>query len=680
MDVRRGSQLALLVFGMSAKAVAQQTPDTSYVDSTVFRLPGIVVGASTPVTTVGGASAIHTRLDSMRVPVAPTLEAVFRALPMLHVRRNSRGEAEISVRGSESRQVAVLVDGVPLTLAWDARADVSVIPATAPQSINFVRGLSSMLYGPNVLGGIIELEVAQSFYQPRRVTAEIGMEANHVGGTGMQAGLALPMETGSGRWLVRAGVSRRDSPGLPLARGVVEPIPAANGLRVNTDASDMDGFLSVRYHNWDGAYLAFSGSAFQADRGIAAELGVDDARFWRYPYVSRSLFVASAGTGDRRSPVGGRGDLEASVGVDLGRFEIDSYTDRTYATTDGFENGDDRTLTARVLGDHTIGRNGEFRAAFTLSDIRHDEYLPDGDARYRQRLWSVGGETAWRAFEGGEAINWVRISVGGAYDVGQTPETGGREPLGTIAEWGARVGVSVGLGGGTTLLHGGVSRRGRFPSLRELYSGALDRFAPNPDLTPENLIAIEAGVTTRLGRGELQAVAFRHRLNDAVVRITLPDRRFMRVNRDRLDSYGLELLASSTFGWLALGGDLAVQSVSLTDLTAAVTNQPENLPEVFGGVHAGFPLPFGVRGVAQARYTGTQFCIDPGTGADTQLDPAVIVGGQVSRVVNVRSGGGALFGRVEARIAVDNAGGATLYDQCGLPQPGRLVRFQIRVF
>ena len=40
---------------------------------------------------------------------------------------------------------------------------------------------------------------------------------------------------------------------------------------------------------------------------------------------------------------------------------------------------------------------------------------------------------------------------------------------------------------------GGLSRRGRFPSLRELYSGALGRFEPNPDLRSETLLGAEAG-------------------------------------------------------------------------------------------------------------------------------------------------------------------------------------------
>jgi iron complex outermembrane receptor protein len=671
---------ALLSLALAASSEAQQRRDSTLADSAIL-LPPFVIRAATPVATPGGASAIRARLDSMALPAAPTLERVLRALPTLHVRTNSRGEAEISVRGSESRQVAVLVDGVPLTLAWDARADVSVIPATAPVEIALVRGLSSMLHGPNVLGGVVELNVGRSLLQPQSAAADVSGTVDHLGGYGTRATVSLPFTGDAGNLLIRAGAAHRDIPGVPRARGIVEPVPVEGDLRLNTDAQDLDGFLAVRYASPAGAWASFSGSSFRAERGIAAELGYEDgARFWRYPHVSRTLAVLSGGTGDRATPLG-RGDLEASLGLDLGRTEIDAYTDRTYTTLDSFEDGEDRTLTARVLGDHTLGGRGELRAAFTLAEVRHDEMVPDGNARYRQRLWSVGTETAWRVVQRQGAVDWLRLSLGGAYDVGQTPESGGREPrLGTLSAVGGRVGASLSLAGGTTIIHGGVSRRARFPALRELYSGALNRFAPNPDLQPEKLLAIEAGVTTRLGPAELQAVGFRHLMKDAVVRITLPDRRFMRVNRDRLESLGLELLASAAVGPLSLAGDLTLQSVDLTDTEAAVTHRPENLPDVFGALSAGVRLPLDLHLAGQVRYTGSQFCIDPGTGEDAQLKAGATVGGEVSRIWRLRPQGGGWFGRLEARVSADNAGDLALYDQCGLPQPGRLFRFQLRVF
>jgi iron complex outermembrane receptor protein len=676
----RSFSLAVAVSLALATPTAAQEPDTTRAD-TVVVLTEVVVRAATPVTTIGGASALRTRVDSLNVPPAPTVEQVLRSMPMMHVRRNSRGEAELSVRGSESRQVAVLMDGVPLTLAWDARADVSVIPASAPQEIEFVRGLSSMLYGPNVLGGIVELNVGTSLFQPASASLEVGSEVDHVGGYRGGAAVALPFAPNNGRWLLRAGASHYSTPGQPLARGVSEPIATDRSLRLNTDATSTDGFAALRYYSLAGEWFSFSGSTFRADRGIAAELGVpdEDARLWRYPRVARTVLVASGGSGDRATPLG-RGDLEASVGVDIGRTEIDEYTSRSYSETSGeFEDGDDRTLTLRLLGDHTLGRRGDLRAAFTLSDIRHDEFLPDGDARYRQQLMSIGAETVWRVIEAGRNIEYLRVTAGAAHDVGKTPESGGREPLGTLTEWGGRLGATLGVAGGNTIIHGGVSRRARFPALRELYSGALNRFVPNPDLRPEILVALEGGVTMRLGSSELQVVGFHHRLKDAVVRTTLPDRRFFRVNRDRLTSTGVELLASAIVGPIEFGGDATLQTVTLTDPTVGVTHRPENLPEFFGTVHAAVPLPFGVRGFAELRHTGSQYCIDPGTGEDVELDAGAVINANIARRWPLRSGDGPL-GNLEARVSLDNATDVALYDQCGLPRPGRLMRFQLRVY
>ena len=184
----------------------------------------------------------------------------------------------------------------------------------------------------------------------------------------------------------------------PLPSGKLECRACAHRCKL---AAGRRGVCRVRYRDDDGGWFSFSGSSFRAERGIPAELGAsdDDARFWRYPEVRRTLAVVSGGTGDRQSPFGGRGDLESSFGVDVGRFEIDSYPDSDYDVPDSFEDGDDRTLTLRVLGDQTLGAHSDLRGAFTFAEVRHDESVPDGDFRYRQQLWSAGVENVWRLME-----------------------------------------------------------------------------------------------------------------------------------------------------------------------------------------------------------------------------------------------------------------------------------------
>lgn len=660
-----------------AAPAALPAPDASGVqtpDRPVFTVPELVVIGARPEATPAGVGAVAVTPDSLALSAAPTLEEVLREMPHLHVRTNSRGEAEISTRGSDSRQVAVLVDGVPLTLAWDSRADASVIPSSAPQELTFTRGLSSMLHGPNVLGGVVEVKVGSAAGAPvaRARDARLGLDG--AGGAAFSARVTEPLVTAGGSAVVRAGLGWRDTPGQALARGLVERTGGPDGLRLNTDAHAVDAFLSARRDGEGGGWVSFSGFGTRGRRGIAAELGVPDAntRFWRYPRVERGVTVVTAGTGERDSPLGGRGDLEASFGLDTGRTDIDAFADAAYDSIIAFEDGRDRTLTMRLLGDQTLGRRADLRGAFTLVSVRHDEAVPDGAFRYRQRLWSLGGETIVRVLDPGARPRFLKVSAGGAWDGAQTPESGGREPLGSLDSWGGRLGLSAGLDDGTTQLHAGVSRRSRFPSLRELYSGALNRFAPNPGLLPERLVAWEAGVTARAGRGEVQAVLFRNRLQDAVVRVRLPepDNRFQRINRDRLDATGLELMASQDLGRLSASAHLTLQSVELTDPAAGTGRRPENLPEASGGLGLRARLPGGWTARLDAAWTGAQFAIDPATGQDSRLAPSLRCDLGVSR---------ALGRHLEATATLTNIGDTVCLDQVGLPQPGRTLAVLIQL-
>lgn len=674
-----------LWLGMAATvipaAAAAQARDTTRADTTVYRIEEIRAQAVRVVTTVGGARAVVVSLDSMSLPAAPTVEQVLRRLPSMHVRTNSRGEAELSVRGSESRQVAVLVDGVPLTLGWDARTDVSVVPATAPQEISLVRGLSSILHGPNVLGGVVEMSVGQGTRFPASASVHATAGVDGVGGWATSAAAAVPLDGANGSWLIRAGAGFRDSPGAPLARGVTEPVPASDGdLRLNTDVRNVDGFVAARYRGAGGGWFSFSSSGFRAERGIAAELGATEPRLWRYPHISRLIAVASGGTGERATPLG-RGDLEASIGVDVGRTEIRTFSSRAYDDVAGYEDGDDRTVTLRLLGDHTLGPRADLRAAFTYADIHHDADLDGERGKYRQRLWSLGGESIVRVIDAGTGpVNSLRLSLGGALDAGDTPSSGGLPPLEAMTDWGARLGAAATLNDGSTLIHAGLSRRGRFPALREVYSEALDRFEPNPELRPEFLVAFETGVTHRFGGTEIDVVGFHHRLSDAIRRIALPNGRRQRVNADQIRSTGVELLLSQAVGPVTLGGDLTLQSVELIDPGTAQSTEPENVPEVSGSVRARAPLIAGIAATAEARYTGRQFCQDPDTGEDRRLNAGTRFNADLSRVWPLRPAGLGLLSRIETRVSVDNIGDAALYDQCGLPQPGRLLRFQLRLF
>lgn len=698
--------LSLLLTLSAGAGVDAQVPDTLRRD-TVYEIEPIGVRAVRPSTTTGGVSAVVLRLDSVRMRPAPILEDVLREIPLVQVRANSRGEAQLSLRGAEERQVAILLDGVPLTLGWDHRTDLSVVPLTAAQSITLVRGLASILHGPNVLGGAVEIDLgrgAGAAPEPLEVAAGIDQH----GGYSIAAQTGTVVEAGGGRVTVRAGVGHRDRDGFaaPPDAETVYPALAGDELRANSQSTLTDAFVTARYGG-AGAWLGATGTGYTAERGVPPELSETGPRLWRYPGTSRVVGILTGGTGPIETPAGS-GELTFSLGLDAGRTEIRDFdlpadpfgeTDPSafFTQLDETEESEDRTLTARLMASHGFGsgRPARLRAAVTYADIHHDEVITTGIAggspvetpgSFRQRLWSVGAEVEVPFSLGDDVpMRGGRISGGLAWDGADTPETGGAGPGRTVTEWGGRLGVSSSTGGAGLMLHAALSRRGRFPALREMYSTALGRFEPNPGLRPEILTALEAGFTTRRGPFDVQLVGFHQDLEDAIVRGAAPAgsaAEFQRVNRDEVRSTGIELLGGYTVGRLALETELTLQDVQayVREGGAAEPVRAEYEPEVIAGIGGSFPLVLGLEVGTEVEYTGRQYCATPVDAAEVyaELDPSTRADLQVARSFQLGAPM-ATFSRLGVELALDNLADSAVYDQCGLPQPGRTVRLQLRL-
>jgi len=649
-------------------------------DTAVYHAPPVTVSAARPRATTGGTSAVEANLDSGAVRPAPTLEQVLRDMPLVVIRANSRGEAQPALRGAEDRQIAVLVDGVPITLAWDHRTDLSIVPLTAARRVTLHRGLSSLLMGPNALGGAVEVDIARGNHieaPPPPLTLDAGVD--HTGARSA-ALVAARQVVGAGTWTMRAGAGYRGREGFALPHALDRADPATRArltddgdLRLNTDLEGLDGFVSLRRVGRDGSWMSFTGTGYRAERGVAPEAHTSEPRLWRYPFQARGLGALAGGTGMQRTPWG-TGDLEASFGFDRSRTEIDEFAGLDFRDVTARERDDDLTVTARLLGDHTLGPRGDLRMALTYADVSHDEVIDDDPrAEYRQRLWSLAAETDWR-------VMWrvpLRLSIGGAADGADTPDSHDKPALGRLWDWAARAGATAILDQGRVLVHGATGRRARFPALRELYSGALGRFLENPGLRAEVEWVNEVGVTLRRRGGELQVVGFHQVLEDGIARIavtTPTGRKFQRINQGRVTADGVEMLGQLPLGRFALGGDASVQHVRGLDDT-----ELEYEPAFHGKAWVEAPLPADVRAGVVVEGFGRQRYIDIDTGGFGTLGRSARLDLRLSRAFQLGAAGGP-WRRLNATLAVENLADQAVFDQAGLPQPGRTIRMQMRLW
>ena len=90
--------LPVLLLAAPFGLAAQGTPTTPQ-DTAAQRIEPQVVRGQRGATVRAGASALVVRTDSLRTPVSASLADVLRTMPLVLVRTNSRGEAELSVRG-----------------------------------------------------------------------------------------------------------------------------------------------------------------------------------------------------------------------------------------------------------------------------------------------------------------------------------------------------------------------------------------------------------------------------------------------------------------------------------------------------------------------------------------------------------------------------------------------------
>ncbi len=96
--------------------------------------------------------------------------------PGIHVQDSGgmSGSKKISIRGSQSNQVLVLLDGVPLNDELGGDVDLSSIPANIIEKIEIHRGSSSHRFGSGSIGGVINIITKRTMENTLQVNSSFG--------------------------------------------------------------------------------------------------------------------------------------------------------------------------------------------------------------------------------------------------------------------------------------------------------------------------------------------------------------------------------------------------------------------------------------------------------------------------------------------------------------------------
>jgi outer membrane cobalamin receptor len=173
--------------------------------------------------------------------------------------------SHVSIRGSGSNEVLVLVDGVPLNSAISGEADLSQIPLEAVERVTVRTGAQSARYGGRAMAGVIEVET-------RRPTndASLLLRTGAWGEHEASAALGATRPTGSRRTSGSITADYRTVEGdfpydVPAVRGGGSARRINSGMtsRETTGAISLDG---------DSSSSSLRGSWQESRRGMAGSI------------------------------------------------------------------------------------------------------------------------------------------------------------------------------------------------------------------------------------------------------------------------------------------------------------------------------------------------------------------------------------------------------------------------
>lgn len=440
------------------------------------------------------------------------LSEAIRYAPGVSVTFGDKSVYTLKLRGVDSRRIALLVDGIPVFEPYYSTFDLKTVSADGIDSLKLTRGPSSVLYGPNTLGGIVNVITQRPKGKPFfSLLASYGELNTRT--LGLRSGFQL------GRWAFSGSMQYQDSNGYYI------PDKEAGGRieRTNTDYQRANLNGKFYFNPSNNTEILLNAGIYLSDYGMPPDTVASRPRFWRFKRWNRYSFNAGGYTAlNEKSIIRYRAFYVQHDNV------LDMFTDREL-TQMRFESTHNNSVYG-VFGLADISTSRSNKLKFSLS-YQGDAARTQDDVgnlwnKYDQGTFSLGLEDHVTI-----ADNWVLVA-GLSLDylnkfIGEN--TSRLNPL---------IGIKY-----TPLrqldLHFSFSQKSRFPSMRSMYSDS----SGNPDLLSETGTLWELGFTYN-EHFLLSGAVFLTRFKDLIDSIRLPEYDFERIyfniGRARIDGFELQ--------------------------------------------------------------------------------------------------------------------------------------------
>lgn len=528
--ITRCTTLSLLISGYFMAGNVLAAEDTM----TVWGSP-VVANTSTIIEPV-----TFTKLDKRNVAEALSI------VPGVTLQKSGgRNELQVRVRGFDNRQVPVFYDGVPIYIPYDGNLDLGRFLTSNLASLEVSKGYTSLLQGPNQMGGSINL-VTSKPKEPLEANVSYRQGWSRGSDNAFDADASLGMKNDTGYLQVSGSQLKQRFVGLP--RSVDNPIAGEQGRRINSASDDKRGIVKLGFTPRESDEYTFTYIKQDGEKQNPPYAGSSNQapRYWQWPEYDKESYYYQGTT-----KLGDVFSLKSRVYHDTFKNTLLMYNSLNdlkkgignYSHYDDYTDGAGLQLYADLRE-----RDQLSFAAHWKDDVHREQGARNAPYdRYKDRTWSLSSEYQWAIDEKWDVV------AGISYDWRDSLEAMKHENNGTLTHYDDN-NQSAFNGQAMAKYHFdnrddialSFSDRSRFPTLKERYTTSRPAYGQvalvNPNLKAERAHSLDLTYNGYLtDRWGYEASVYYNRVSNAILVQNIDASTVQNRNSGRVDYTGLDL-------------------------------------------------------------------------------------------------------------------------------------------
>jgi iron complex outermembrane receptor protein len=432
----------------------------------------------------------------------------------------SKDEFRIKIRGFESQRIVLLYDGIPVYEPFFNSFDLKTMPADEVENIKIVKGASSVLYGPNALGGVINIITRRP--DSPSISLKTLYGSNDSFNISSSGALHLKNIFFSGF----ASFDRSD--------GFKWNNNGENTLRENSDYERRNITGKVYFYPNQKSEILLEAAYYWSEFGVPFATEYYSPRFWRFKNWNR-LQLNLGGTFSLLK----NGHLKIRSYYVRHDNILDAYTDASMDELMWESTYDNDSYGAFLLGTFPYLAQNELKFSLNYRDdnIRTQDDRGGEWEEFQHQTLSAG-------FENHFSLN-PRLKLAAGVSLDYLIKYSGDNKASLNPILGIKFNPNDYLD-----IHLTFSQKSRFPSMRSLYSSR----GGNPDLKDERGTNFEFGLRYEKN-ALLSGAIFYNRIKDLINAVRLPSGFQTNLNIGRAHIFGFELEAQKTVGFFSISAN-----------------------------------------------------------------------------------------------------------------------------